>query len=253
MEQGLTARSAFITEFFEPSSRRRRRLADEIRAGRLSIGDVQLDLLTLLYVHSDESWPDGVVLQETIAYMVGAAQTTSQALPLLVIQLEGWLRDHPEHRPLVTADPDFLRRAAGESLRFFVAAPARVRIAVQDVVLPSTGRLVAADQRVALYFRPANADSALFGDDAPSFNPLRRTSGAPYGLAFGAGVHICPGKPVVVGYGDPDAYEGTLVTLARALYTAGLELDPELAPVPDRSTHYDAYASVPIRLHLDVP
>jgi cytochrome P450 len=250
IEQGLAARAAFVEEFFEPSARRRQKIAEEVRTGRLSPDDVQLDLLTLLYLNWDDKWSQDLPLQETTVYIVGAAQTTANALPQFVMHLEGWLLKHPDHRRLVAEDPDFLRRAAGESLRFFIAAPARVRIATEEVVLRSTGRSIAAGQRVALYFRPANSDPDLFGPDADEFNPLRAAKGAPWGLAFGGGAHACPGRPIVVGHGegDGDGDDGTLVTITRALWQAGLELDSERPPVRDAGTHYDAYSSVPIRL-----
>jgi cytochrome P450 len=248
LREALAARAAFANEFFDKSAARRREIARDVIRGQLPLEQVQLDLVTLLYLNWDEGWPEDLPLQEATTYVVGAAATTAHALPQLVMHLESWLQRHPEDRHLVTEQDDFLRRAAAESLRFFVAAPARIRVATQDVVLRCTGRAISAGARVALYFRPANRDPKLFGEDADEFNPHRAAAGVPWGLAFGLGSHACPGRPVVVGYGNPDEYEGTLVTIVRALWDRGLELDPDRPPVRDAGTHYDAYSSVPIRL-----
>jgi hypothetical protein len=129
-----------------------------------------------------------------------------------------------------------------------VASPARIRTATRDVTLES-GREIKAGDNVALWFIPANQDPAHFGSDAAQFNPRRETSGAsPWGLAFGSGVHMCPGRPLVTGSRSPtgktDA-DGTLVSIARRLYESGFALDPHDPPRRDASTHYPVYARVP--------
>jgi hypothetical protein len=43
------------------------------------------------------------------------------------------------------------------------------------------------------------------------------------------------------------AVDGSMVTVARRLYEAGLELDPDHPPVPDTTTHYDIYVRVPVK------
>ena len=91
----------------------------------------------------------------------------------------------------------------------------------------------------------------LFGEDAEEFSPHRKPKDVPqWGLAFGGGAHSCPGRPLVTGsrnMAGTIGVDGTLVSVCRRLYAAGLELDPDHPPVRDTSTHYELYTAVPIR------
>jgi cytochrome P450 len=235
--RGVEATEAFRREFFEPSAARRRAL--------VASGEAPRDLVSLMYANWDERWDDEQPLREASLFLLASTQTTAGALVLFVLRLEAWFDDHPGDRALTTGDESFLRRAAAESLRLTVASPARVRTAVEDVVLAS-GRRVEAGERLALWFVPANADGR-FGKDAASFDPHRVVeAGVPWGLAFGAGPHACAGRPLATGIRTPGLDDGSMVTIARRLYASGLELAGE--PVPDEGTHYDQYVSVPIRL-----
>ena len=145
---------------------------------------------------------------------------------------------------------EFLRRAAFESLRLTVAPPARIRTASEAVTL-SSGRTIAAGQSIAMYFVPANMD-ARFGAHADEFDPHRKTPEGipPWGIAFGAGAHTCPGRPLVTGSRNPMGKvgaDGTLVSISRRFYAAGMQLDPDRPLVRDPGTHYEIYSSVPIR------
>ena len=248
IEAGRLAHQVWLEEFLVSSAQRRRKLVAEVAEGALSADALPTDLLTLLYSNWEEEWDEELPIREATLFVVGSVQTTAQALPQLIIHLEGWFREHPGDRRLLHDDPDFLPRAAAESLRFFLAAPARVRIAIEDTVLESSGRKVAAGERVALLFRPANTDPDMFGLDADQFNPFRTTTEVPWGLAFSSGQHTCPGKPMVTGIGPRGSQYGTMVTIARALYDLGLELDSEREVSIDETTHYEAYTTLPIRL-----
>src|ERR1700722_2097271 len=100
---------------------------------------------------------------------------------------------------------------------------------------------------VALDFIQANRDRNIFGDDADRFNPWRKVppNVRPYGLAFGAGRHLCMGFPLVTPVtGDS---ERALFKILYALLESGVELDPEREP------HYvataeEVYESLPILL-----
>jgi cytochrome P450 len=199
----------------------------------------------MMYGVWEPEWDDEQPLREASLFLLASTQTTAGALVLFVLRLEAWFDDHPEDRALIASDPEFLRRAASESLRLTVASPARVRIAREDVVLAS-GRRVAAGEKLALWFGPANAE-ARFGADAQRFDPHRVVEeGVPWGLAFGIGPHACAGRPLATGIRTPGLEDSSMVTIVRRLYDAGLELAGP--PVPDQGTHYDAYVSVPIRL-----
>jgi cytochrome P450 len=90
--------------------------------------------------------------------------------------------------------------AAGESLRLHQPVPTLLRIALKDVTLAS-GRKIAKDERIALFFTPANRETGVFGADANEFNPYRVAPPKlqPWGLTFGGGVHMCIGRPLATG------------------------------------------------------
>ena len=248
LQAGLRAREDFSREFFQPSFDRRRALVDQVKAGEIAMEDLPRDLLTLMIAHWDPSWDAELPLRESSVFLIAATQTTAQAFPPFILRLEQWLREHPEDRALVGDDDTFLSQAAFESLRASVAAPARIRLATEDVELAS-GRRIQKGERVALYFIPANQDPRHFGDDAADYNPHRQAEGTPlYGLAFGGGAHACIGRPLVTGAGSRSQDEGTMVSIARELYRVGLELDPDGPPVEDAGTHYFQFASVPVLL-----
>lgn len=249
IQAGLEARAEFDRTMFRESAARRRAAVEEFQAGRLERDQLPKDLITMFYLHWQDDWDEELPLRETTQLLVGSMQTTAQAMQLFVLQLFDWFEQHPGDRARALEDPEWLRKALYESLRLFVASPVRIRKATKDVVLAS-GRVIAEGERVGLLYRAANVDPALFGDDALAFNPYRKAQGtSPWGLAFGGGVHACLGRPLVTGIqsGD-DVTDGTMLILARKLLAAGMELDPDRAPVPDDATYYDAYLSVPIVL-----
>ena len=253
MRRALEAQEAFRRDFFDPSSARRRSLVEAAGADEQAAGRLPRDVLTQIILHRDDAWQgdEDLPLRELQTFLVAASQTTANSFISFILRLEAWFREHPDDRTAMASEPDFLRNAALESLRMTVAAPARIRTAVESVRLGS-GREIASGQRVALLFIPANAEPDRFGPDAAVFNPRRPLNDSlPWGLAFGMGVHSCPGRPLVTGSRSLKAkteVDGTMVSMARRLYAAGLQLDPRHPPVPDRTTQYDLYTSVPILL-----
>jgi cytochrome P450 len=249
---GMSRRAAFVEEFFGESVRRRQDIVARYRAGELSREDLPVDLLTLLYLHWDEQWDDELPLREATLFLVAATQTTTHTLPHVIVHMAEWLRDHPEDEGK-QHDPDFLRLMINESLRLHQPAPTLLRYATSAVTLAS-GREIAEGERVALLFVPANRQTDVFGEDAGTFNPYRgsATNGArPWGLTFGGGAHVCVGRPLVTGLAKRDGAqptEGTMLRILRALYTAGVELDPEDPPVPVESSHHDTYSRMPVFL-----
>lgn len=246
LENGRRQRQAFQEQFFDPSVRRRRAEIERFRADEVTADELPRDLLTLLLLHDDPTWDADLPLRESSVFLIAATQTTAQAFAPFILQLENWLEGHPEDRAKVLGEPEFLTRAAMESLRFFVAAPARIRVATEDITL-SSGRRVSKGERVALFFIPANTQSEHFGDEAESFDPHRDTQGNPrWGLAFGGGAHSCIGRPLVTGNARNQS-DGTMVSIARRLYELGMELDPERQPVADEGTYYYQLSSLPVR------
>lgn len=256
LRAATAAQQEFRRELFEPSRQRRIEIAEDIRVGRLDPAEAPRDVLMYAVQHSDEAWAgdDELALREVCMFIVAASQTTANSLVSFILRLEQWLDNHPGDRALMATDPNFLRNAAYESLRLTVAAPARQRIATEDVRLAS-GREIKKNERVALLFIPANMERDRFGDDADRFNPHRDTASTlPWGMSFGSGAHSCPGRPLVTGSRSRKKadVDGTMVTVARRLYDAGMELDPANPPVADETTLYDHYRIVPIRFsHLN--
>jgi cytochrome P450 len=256
LANGMRQRAAFVEEFFGPSLRRRKDLVAGFRAGTVAREELPLDLLTLLFLHWNDAWDDELPLREATLYLVAATQTTTHTLPHVIVHMEDWLRDHPEDAGK-QHDPDFLRLMINESLRLHQPAPTLLRYATSTVTLAS-GREVAAGERVALLFTPANRDPSVFGEDADAFNPLRSAPPGgtrPWGLTFGGGAHVCVGRPLVTGLAKRDGEqptEGTMLRILRALYAAGVALDPANPPVETASSSHDTFSSMPVVLSAPV-
>lgn len=251
LDRGLAMRAAFVDEFFRDSEERRKRLARRYLAGEISRDELPVDLLTLLHLHWDDEWDAELPLREATLYLVAATQTTTHALPHVIVHLTEWLADHPEDAGKL-GDPEFLRLAANESLRLHQPAPTLLRYATESVTLGS-GRTFAEGERVALLFTPANRDPEVFGADPDRFDPYRTLSDGvrPWGLTFGSGEHVCVGRPLVTGLSKRDGQrptQGTMVRILCALYAANVELDPDRPPVENESSSHDSYASMPIVL-----
>jgi cytochrome P450 len=251
LKRAFDARNSFVEELYRKSLERREKIVADARAAGRDPTEVTHDILTLMIANRDEAWAggDNVLLVETCAYLVAATQTTVLGFTNMILRMEDWFAKHPEDRALMDSDPEFLRRAAFESLRMTISTPVRQRTATEDVTLAS-GRHIKAGQTVSLHFIPANADPKHFGAEGEAFNPHRKVENAsPWGLAFGGGAHTCPGRPLVTGSRNPSGttgVDGTLVSLVRRYYGAGLTLDPAHPPVRDLSTHYALYTSIPV-------
>jgi cytochrome P450 len=245
----LGVRDQFVDEFFGPSMQRRKDLLASREAGEIGDDDLPMDLLTLLLAHWDDDWDDELPVRESTLYLVAATQTTTHTAPHVIRHLDEWLDDHPEDRQRLE-DAQFLKRAAYEALRLHLPAPALLRIAKRDVVL-SSGRRIAAGERVACMFTPANRDDSVFGDDVRSFDPWRDVGSAkPWGLAFGGGEHMCIGRSLVTGLSartdGTEGTDGTIVRILRALFRAGVKVDPEQPPTYTEASHHDAYGRFPV-------
>jgi cytochrome P450 len=252
LAEAVTELENFRRELFVPSEARRAALIARFRNGELDQSALSQDALTAMLLHKGDEWPDDedLRLHEVALMTSGGAQTTASAFTLFILLLENWFKSHPEDLPLVRRDPNFLRQAAFESLRVAAHVPARMRTAVEDVRLVS-GRHIKAGQHVALLIVPANMKSDdLFGPEPETFNPHRKVGDVtPWGLTFGTGAHMCPGRPLVTGGRSMRAetdVDGSMVTMARRLYAAGMRLDPIRPPVREPGTHYNTYSSVPV-------
>jgi cytochrome P450 len=248
----LGVRADFVSEFFGPSARRRRDLVAQRDAGAISDDDLPRDLLTVLYSNWNDQWGEHVPLHEATLFLVAAIDTTAHATPHVIRHLDEWFADHPGDRALV-GDPEFLKRAAYEALRLHLPAPALLREATCPVEL-SSGEAVAEGERVACVFTPANRDEEVFGNGVDSFDPHRETGGAkPWGLAFGGGEHMCVGRALVTGLSTrtdgTGGTDGSMVRILRALYRAGVQIDPDDPPTYAEASYQDFYSRFPVVLN----
>ncbi len=253
IKEGLAVRKMLIDEFLQPSLDRRRELVRRQKAGEIAKEDLPVDLFTLLCQTGDDARPgdETYIWREAALFLVASTQTTTHTLPHVIVHLTEWCKTHAEDAPKVT-DPIFLRRAATESLRLHQPAPTLLRIALEDVTL-SSGRQIKKDERVALFFAPANRDER-FGPDPYGFNPYRAAphGAQAWGLTFGGGVHMCIGRPLVTGMfnrtDDLTGTEGTMIKILRVLYELGVELDPASPPQKMAVSYHDAYGVFPVIL-----
>jgi cytochrome P450 len=252
----LDVRDEFVLDFFRPSMDRRREMLVALEEGRIAESELPRDLLMLLVRNHAPDWDPELPLREATLYLVAGFQTTTHAIPHVVNHLAGWIQAHPEDAPRLR-DQAFLQAATYESLRLHLPAPSLLRIATKPVTLASTGREIAAGERVALLFTPANRDVSAFGDDAAQFDPRRAVTAPmkPWGLAFGGGVHTCIGRQLVTGLSrtvdDVDQKDRTTdgigVQILASLYEAGVELDPHQRPAYREVSHHDAFETFPVR------
>lgn len=254
--EALAYREELIREYYQPSFDRRQELARRLRAGEIGKADLPQDVFMLVALHVDGLDPTDAtyVWREASLFVIASVQTTTHTLPHVVRHVYEWCRAHPEDAPRMQ-DPDFLRRAAGESLRLHAPTPTLTRLAARDTRLKSSGLEIRAGQRVALFFPLANREKAIFGPDAGQFNPHREAPQGlqPWGLSFGAGIHMCIGRSLVTGMfnrtDDATGTEGTMVKIVRTLFEAGAELDPQDPPERGHAVSYhDHYARFPVVL-----
>ena len=247
----LEVRDDFDRDFFSSSVARRRALIELFHRGEVERDELPVDLITMLYLHWNDDWDDGLPIREACLFLVAATQTTTHSVPHLIAHLDEWFESHPEDRAKVS-DREYVKRAAHEALRLHLPSPALLRIANEDVTL-SNGKTIAAGERVACLFTPANRDPEVFSPDAREFNPYREVNTVkPWGLTFGGGEHICIGRTLVTGLSartdNDEGTNGTLVNIASALYGAGIEIDPDDPPTYTEASHHDAYGRFPILL-----
>ena len=215
--------------FFRPALERREEIVARIVEGRAERSELPQDLLSLIALRLDPAWDDrALALREAAKLATVGPDSITAALIHALSEAFAWFEEHPDDRERRT-DEDFLVRIAGESLRLHPLPAGFARRALEDVQL-CKGTPVAAGQLIAMRSGPANADPNVWGNDALEFDPNRTCpEGAlPYGLAFGAGPHMCIGLPIVMGSTGAD---GNLVYLLKILFAANVRPDPD-RPAP---------------------
>ena len=195
------AHVGFHEHFGEPSIRRREAALAALDNGEISEEDLPHDILTSLLRHRDDPalglLSDDVIVREAGTYLQGGTHTSSQTMINAIDLLLDAQNDDYWHR--VKTDLAFAQRVMHETLRLRPTTPKAKRRAeeateVGGIAIPQ-GALVVLD------LHTANRDPALFGAAADGFDPDRElpSRNPQWGLSFGAGPHICPGRKVAGG------------------------------------------------------
>jgi cytochrome P450 len=245
---GLAALEEFKQDYFLPSLARRQALVVESATTRRSESAIPIDMMTLVAQEADPAWGDvGNALRNVLQFLLGASHTNVHPLGHAIDELSSWLARHPVERASVD-DPRFLAQSLNEVMRLHPIGPFLWRIASVDLELES-GTPIAAGSRVAIDINAANSDPNVYGPDADEFNPYREKTqaGNEYGLAFGAGAHMCPGIPFVLGANGTD---GGVVQALRMLLACGARPDPQ-TPARRSEGYRDTYLQYPMLVTPD--
>ena len=249
------ALDTFRQQFLEPSIARRRALLVDFGAGHVEEQMLPRDVLTVL-LRSENRLPltDDVLRREIAFYLQAGSHSTANAMVHTMHELFGWCAAFPHDRERLAADPLFLQRAVHESLRLHPASAVAWRRPTGAMTLTS-GAQLRSDDRVVLDLAAANRDPTVFGADAERFDPYRIAPprpAYPFGLTFGAGVHMCLGKDLDGGLvadarTDPGAHLYGIVTLLIAeLLRHGVMPDPENAPFIDATSQRGNWGAYPV-------
>ncbi len=249
----LAARDEMLEKFYEPALARRRQLVAQVKAGELEESELPQDLLMLIAAGRDPAWADDALAKREAIFLLGAGvHTTANSLVWTLRELFAYFAEHPDAEARRN-DEDFLFGAACEALRLHPVTAGFVRRAESDVDLPS-GIQIPAEALVVIRNGPAATEASVFGDDAAQFNPDREVGKKVprYGLAFGAGPHMCFGLPLVMG---AEGLDGSLMYLLQILMRAGAAPDPAApsSPMgPTRGRHDADAKKQPLNVLLPV-
>jgi cytochrome P450 len=255
LERGMVAKEQFRDEFVQPAKERRQAEIDTLREAGDEAGLEALEgtnLITQMLLHWDESWDDDLLVRESLLYLIASGHSTTTAITHAVKELSEWFDAHPDEYELRT-DPDFLTKAAMETLRLHSPTPGILRRAIEPVEIEDHGGIVSLQpgDLVSGNISAASRDESHFGAGWNSFDPHReveRTTNR-YGAAFGGGTHVCIGRQLVLGnYARGEAegeYFGVFVRILRRLYEAGIRFPEGFRPQAAHSGH-DRYESFPV-------
>lgn len=245
----------FERDYVRPATERREALLARHRNGELGDDELTHDILTVLLQHRMDpavELDDGRIVREVATYLQGGTHTSAQVLAHSVDLLFAASLDDPSILDRVADDRLFAQRAVHETLRLRPTTPRIRRRLVADTTL--AGRFLPKDSLVILDTVRGNRDPAVFGPDADRFDPDRRIGGgvARWGLSFGLGAHLCPGRTVAGGLPVPDDFQddgdrlyGLVALMVQAVMRRGViphpSRRPELDQRTDRTTRWAHY------------
>lgn len=228
MRDAMDAKQDLLDEYYRSSLERRRALVDRWRAGELGEDDLPVDLLTLV-LKEDNNVDEELWLREALFFVVASASTTT---PHVFHEIMEWIDAHPDEAHLLD-DDIFLRHAVEEGLRLNGPVSPLLRRATVDSTMPD-GRKLSADEDFACMLESANTDPEIYGETGAAYDPHRaKVLGRreAHRLSFGAGAHLCSGRPLAIGLPpNPDAeipVMGVVPRLMRELLNRGARPDPD--------------------------
>lgn len=236
------ALAEYRERFFRPALGRRQETA-----ASENIPSEALDLIQLLVLKSDQGClDDELILRESVHYLAATAHTSAMVMVHAFHDIWGWLADHDSDVARL-GDAVFVRRCIHETMRLRPPSGWAYRVATEPLRL-RTGRLVSKGQRLALNLTEASRDPSVFGSHADRFDPTRPlpAHAASYGLAFGAGPHVCLGKRLAAGHEQNPEDPGTLTASLLALLSEGCRPHPEQPPLLEEATLRHQYRSYPV-------
>jgi len=196
------------------------RLSEELAKRRAEPAD---DLLTFLLNSEidDEPLSEEEILKICFLQLIGGVDTSTG----LLSHTFAWLSEHPEEQRRLLDEPERLKRATEEFLRWVSPAPALARTVTTETELG--GQRLCPGDRLLLSWASANQDADAF-DDPDNVNldrwPNRHQ-------AFGLGAHRCLGSNL----GRVQFQEVLKVTLRRLpdlkVDLAGAQRYPSLGQV----------------------
>lgn len=216
---GMVAMDGYLAALVGPAiDRRRALLADG--------AELPGDLISLMVASGFEDAP---IHREAVLFLNASTLNNATTLTHAVDETFRWVADGGATG--IEPGPRLVRRIVNETLRTRVVTPAVFREARVDTRLDS-GREVPAGSKLSVRLPEANHDTTVWGPDADRFDPLRTIPAGekPYGLAFGAGVHACLGRPLVLGSYSDDLTAGMLGRILSTLLGAGIAPDPDRPP-----------------------
>ncbi|WP_328354911.1 cytochrome P450 [Mycobacterium sp. NBC_00419] len=144
------------------------------------------DLLTFLVESTIDDKPlsEEEILKICFLMLIGGVDTTTG----LLSHTYAWLSGHPSEARRLIAEPDLLKTATEEFLRWASPAPALARTVTTETVLG--GQRLCPGDRLLLSWSSANQDESVFGN--PDEVDLERWPNRHQ--AFGLGAHRCLGS-----------------------------------------------------------
>jgi len=234
----------FERDYVRPAWGRRQAMLDAYARGEIGADDLAHDILTALLQHradpSLELGDERRIVREVATYLQGGTHTNGQTVVNAADLLFATLPEQPSILDRVAEDLLFAQRVVHETLRLRPTTPKIRRRTVTATTI--AGRSIPANSLVILDVVRGNQEPALFGAAPDRFDPDRSVDRdiPRWGLSFGAGSHICPGRSVGGGFPAPetpsaadDHIYGLVALMLQALIRRGIE------PVPGRLQERD--------------